>query len=144
MRRNLSRRNERRPQVGVPAGSITQDKRSATIIAVARPWIERLGACPPLPAVEFAYQTCGAVWNVSRLDDAITRQEEARRLRAAVASAAPEGTGTEVRQLCDMLYERALAASPEDRRMVVNLQVVDLGGGSFRVDVASVTGEAEA
>ena len=114
------------------------------IIAVARPWIERLGADPPLPAVEFAYQTCGALWNASRLEDVIAREQVIRQLREGVVSSAPKGTESEVRRLFDMLYERALAASPEDRRMVVNLAVVNLGGGSFRVDVASVAGGSEA
>ena len=123
---------------------IQQAKLSAIIIAVARPWIERLGADPPLLAVEFACQTCGAVWNVSRLEDAMVREEVVRELREGVVSSAPKGTETEVRQLFDMLYERALAAAPRDRRMVANLAVVNLGGGSFRIDVASVAGGSEA
>ena len=140
----LSKRNRDRAQVGATAGGIARSKLSATIIAIARPWIERLGAHPPMPAVEFAYQTCGAVWNASRLEDAIAREEVVRQLRKGVVSAAPKGAETEVRQLFDMLYEPALATSPEDRRMVVNLAVVNLGGGSFRVDVASVAGGTEA
>ncbi len=72
------------------------------------------------------------------------REEIVRQLREGVISAAPKGSETEVRQLFDMLYERALAAWPTDRRMVANLAVVDLGSGSFRVDVASVTGGSEA
>jgi len=119
-------------------------KLSAMIIAIAGPWIERLGPDPPLPAVEFAYQTCGAVWNASRVQDAMARDAIVRQLRDGVLSSAPQGTETEVRQLFDVLYERALAAWPGDRRIVANLAVVDLGGGYFRVDVASVTGGSEA
>jgi len=123
---------------------VQRAKLSAMIIAIAGPWIERLGPDPPLPAVEFAYQTCGAAWNASRVQDAMARDEIVRQLRDGVLSSAPQGAETEVRQLFDVLYERALAAWPEDRRMVANLAVVDLGGGSFRVDVASVTGGSEA
>ena len=101
----------------------SQAKLSARIIAIAGPWIERLGPDPPLLAVEFAYQTCGAVWNASRVEGATDREVE-----------------NEVRQLFDVLYERALVAWPNDRRTVGNLAVVGLGGGSFRVDVVSVTG----
>ena len=119
-------------------------KLSARIIAIAGPWIERLGPDPPLLAVEFAYQTCGAVWNASRVEDATAREEIARELREGVVSSAPIGAENDVRQLFDVLYERALAAWPEDRRMVTNLAVVDLGGGTFRVDVASVTGGSSA
>lgn len=140
----LSKGNRGRTQVGATAGGMARSKLSATIIAIARPWIERLGAHPPMPAVEFAYQTCGVVWNASRLEDAIAREEVVHQLREGVVSAAPKGAETEVRQLFDMVYERALATSPEDRRMVVNLAVVNLGGGSFRVDVASVAGGTEA
>ena len=137
---NRSKPNRGQSQVPVADREGLPAMLSATIIAVARPWIEYLGANPPWPAVEFAYQTCGAVWNVSRLEDPIGREEEIRRLRSAVVSSAPRGTETEVQQLFDMLYERALASFPEDRRMVVNLAVVNLGGGSFRVDVASMSG----
>ena len=115
-------------------------KLSARIIAIAGAWIERLGPDPPLLAVEFAYQTCGAVWNASRVEDTTAREGIVRELREGVVSSAPKGVENEVRQLLDVLYERALAAWPEDRRMVANLTVVDLGGGSFRVDVTSVTG----
>ena len=142
MKRSKQKRG--RAQVGATAGGIARSKLSATIIAIARPWIERLGAHPPMPAVEFAYQTCGVVWNATRLEDTIAREDAVRQLRESVVSAAPKGTETEVRQLFNMVYQRALATSPEDRRMVVNLAVVNLGGGSFRVDVASVAGGTEA
>lgn len=141
----LSKRNQ---GVVQKRGSIDREierrKLSAMITAIAQPWIERLGRDPPLPAVEFAYKTCGAVWNASRLEDATARKEIVCQLRDGVISAAPKGTETEVQQLFDMLYERALVAWPTDRRMVVNLVVVDLARGSFRVDVASVAGGSEA
>ena len=134
------KKSERPRQRGAIGGDPNQAKLSGRIIAIAGPWIERLGPDPPLLAVEFAYQTCGAVWNASRVEDATAREEIVRKLREGVVSAAPTGTENEVEQLFDTLYERAAAAWPDDRRTIANLAVLDLGGGSFRVDVASVTG----
>lgn len=139
-----SKRKRGRAQVGATAGGMPRSKLSATIIGIAQPWIERLGVHPPLPAVEFAYQTCGVVWNVTRLEDATEREEAVHQLREGVVSAVPKGAEAEVRQLFDMVYKRALATSPEDRRMVLNLEIVNLGNGSYRVDVASLTGGTEA
>lgn len=126
------------------AGAPDRGTLSAKIIAIAAPWIELLGSDPPLPAMEFAYQTCMMAWNVSRVEDSTERGEIVRQLREGVVASAPKGAGSEVGQLFDLIFERARAAWPEDRRIGVNLAVVDLGDGSVRVDVASMAGEAEA
>lgn len=127
-----------------PGSDAERGKLSEIIIALARPWVERLGPAPPLPAIEFAYQTCGLVWNVSRLPDPNDRQDLFDKLSQEVVDAAPEGTEQEVSALVNGLYQRAVAQSPKDRRMVVNMEVQDLGGGDFHVLVASASGAEEA
>jgi hypothetical protein len=116
------------------------EKLSARIIAIATPWIERLGPAPTSLALRFVYETCGAVWNVSRLQDATARETLVGDFRKGVVSAAPSGTENEVRRMFDLLYQRALVAWPEDRRFVARVTVVDVSGGNFRLDVVSVTG----
>ncbi len=146
-RRKTGRRNQRNREPGHgsvgPANEVTPVKLSEIIVGLARPWVERLGTAPPLPAIEFAYQTCALVWNVSRLADPNDRQKLFDKVSRQVADAVPERTKQEVSALVDTLYRRALALFPEDRRIVVNMQIQDLGGGDFRVVVATARGAEE-
>ena len=147
MRRKADRRNRSNMETGHEPmdrdSDVSRDKLSEIMVALAHPWIERLGPAPPLPAVEFAYQACGLVWNVSRLSDSKKRQELFDKVSRQVAGAAPEGTEQEVSALVDMIYRRALVQAPEDRRIVVNMDIQDLGGGDFYVLVASARGAEE-
>ena len=116
---------------------VARGKMSEIIADIVRPWIERLGPDPPLPAVEFAYQTCRLVWNVSRLPNAEDREGEFKVVAQKVVDLAPRGTETEMQQLVEMLYRRALELYPEDPRIIVNMNIEDLGDGDFHVLVAS-------
>jgi hypothetical protein len=114
---------------------------SEVVVDIARPWIERLGPDPPLPAVEFAYQTCGLVWNVSRLFNAEDREDEFNKVAQEVVAIAPRGTETEMQQLVEELHRRALERYPDDPRIIVNMDVEDLGDGNFHVFVGSAQGQ---
>ena len=136
--------NEGRSARNGVATDDAREKLSAIIVALARPWIERLGSRPPLPAVEIAYQTCAVLWNATRLGDAAVRQAVFDRVSREVAAGAPPGSEATVSELIELLYQRALAAYPEDQRLVVKLHVEDLGDGSVRVDVSSTRPSGEA
>jgi len=78
---------------------VARGKISEVVLDIARPWIERLGPDPPLPAVEFAYQTCSLVWNVSRMSKAEDREDEFKKVAQEVIAIAPRGTEREMMQL---------------------------------------------
>lgn len=116
---------------------VARGKMSEIIAHIVSPWIECLGQDPPLPAVEFAYQTCRLVWNVSRLPNEEDREGEFKMVAQKVVDLAPRGKETEMQQLVEMLYRRALKLYPEDPRIIVNMKIEDLGDGDFHVLVAS-------
>ena len=140
---NKKRRAFGKGRSSVTRGSdVTRGKISEVVLDVARPWIERLGPDPPLPAVEFAYQTCGLVWNVSRVSKAEDREVEFNKVAQEVVAIAPSGTEREMMQLIEELNRRALELYPDDPRIIVNMKVEDLGEGNFHVLVASVHGQS--
>jgi hypothetical protein len=137
-KKNKKRRTSGKGRRSMTQGSdVARGKMSEIIADIVRPWIERLGPDPPLPAVEFAYQTCRLVWNVSRLPNEEDREGEFKMAAQSVVDLAPRGRETEMEKLVEMLYRRALELYPEDPRIIVNMNIEDLGDGDFHVLVAS-------
>ena len=115
-------------------------KMSEVVVDLARPWLDRLGPDPPPPAVEFGYQLCGLIWNVSRLRNVETRETELARLLRDVVSKAPDGSQREVVQFAIGVYRRALEFHPEDPRHIADVGIENRGAGRFHVTVASLRG----
>lgn len=120
-----------------------QGKMSEVVVNLARPWIDRFGPSPQLPAVEFAYQACGLLWNVSRLTNTPGREDQFQRVLREVTAAAPMGTRTEVRGFVETAYRRAVGMRPQDQRLIVDMTVEDRGNGDFHLLVASARGERQ-
>jgi hypothetical protein len=142
-KKNKKRRAPEKGRPSVRRGSdVARGKMSEVVVDIARPWIKRLGPDPPLPAVEFAYQTCRLVWNVSRLSNAEEdRKDLFNKVAQKVVALAPRGTEMEMQRLVEELYRRALQLYPDDPRIIVNMEVTDFGDGNFHVSVASTQGQ---
>lgn len=136
------RRASRNHRRSVRRGSdVANGKMSEVLIDIARPWIELLGPSPPLPAMKFAYQTCVLIWNVSRNINTEEREDEFKKAALEVVALTPKGTEAEMHQLIKEVYRRALALYPDDPRIIVDIEVEDLGDGDFHVMVISAQGQ---
>ena len=121
-----------RKQKNKPSGKISE-----ALIKISKPWIDRIGANPPLGAMKFSYEACGLIWNVSRLSDDKERQDGLNDAVDAIAATAPDVSKLEISLLVEDVYDRALDLYPEDPRIIMNIDVEDLGDGKFHVLVAS-------
>jgi hypothetical protein len=143
-----TRNKRRRPQSGAGTRSVDvfdednaqgDGKMSEVVVDLARPWLERLGPNPPSLAVEFGYQLCGLLWNVSRLRDVESREGELARVLRDVVAMAPDGTQREVERFAIGVYRRALEFHPDDPRHIVDVGI-ESRAGRFHVTVLSLRG----
>ena len=88
--------------------------------------------------MEFGYQLCGLLWNVSRLRDVERREAELARLLRDVVANAPDGSQREVERFATGVYRRALEFYPNDPRHIVNVGIENREAGRFHVTVTSL------
>lgn len=105
---------------------------------VAEPWASRLGPNPSQVALTVVYELSSMIWNASRVRQAFRRSAELKEVHRIMAQMLPELSLAERRDLVQTIYDRAKAEYPDDPRLIVEIDVEDLGGGDFHVTAASV------
>lgn len=87
---------------------------------------------------EVVYHACVLVWNTSRIEDPEERRASfAEVTRKVVGLDMPGGMWSE---MMERTCRRADGLLPEERRIVLDLDVRDLGGGQFYLMVVSAQG----